>query len=200
MKKNIIAYHGTNNDFNEFCFVGQKLTSMGLGYYFSPDKKKAEQYGKIVKKYRLSGNFFDWDNIGDDFKKIIFPILMDTAGKEIMAGYSSEKSKIFSNDKNGKNEAMKFYKEKKEETKHRHHDRSKAKVQFEEDHYKITWRDAENLNGANNQMIMNLCQNFIHEIVAQLGYDGAFYLSEIVVYNKECIKEITIRNNHEHDI
>ncbi len=175
MKRTFIAYHGSNNDFDEFSFVGNRLTSMGLGYYFSPDRKKAEQYGDIIKKYKLSGNFFDWENISVDFKEIIFPVLLEKAGVDIMAGYSSPKSKTFKRDKSGKNEAMKFYKEKKEETKGRHHDRSKAKVDFDDEYYKVTWRDADNLDSANNQMIMNLCQNFIHEIVAELGYDGAFY-------------------------
>lgn len=200
MKKNIIAYHGSNNDFNEFCLVGQKATSMGLGYYFSPDKKKAEQYGIFVKKYKLSGNFFDWENISDEFKKYIYPILLDRAGEDILAGYSSEKSKIFRKDKDGKSQAMMFYKQKKEETKNRHHDRSKAKVYFDDHNYKITWRDAENLDSANNQMIMDLCQNFIHEIIAELGYDGALYLSEIVVYNKKCIEEVVINNNRDFSI
>lgn len=200
MKKTFVAYHGTNIDFDEFVFVGTRLTSMGLGYYFSPNKEKARQYGNILKKYKISGNFFDWNNIGDDFKEIIFPLLKEIAGDDIMAGYSSQKTKKFNKDKDGLLSAKAFYNKKKEETKNRHHDRSKARVECDNENYIITWRDADDLSDANNQMIMNLCQKYIHEIIATLGYDGAFYSSEIVVYNKHCIEPLGKEFSYENDL
>ena len=55
--QNIIAYHGTNNEFDEFdyMYVGYGLDEYGPGFYFTNSYEIAEEFGK-VGKYELTIN------------------------------------------------------------------------------------------------------------------------------------------------
>jgi hypothetical protein len=191
-KSSMVVYHGSNEDFSDFQFVGKRLTSMGLGHYFTPSMKKASEYGSIIKKYKVTGNIFDWGNPPEGFRDYVFSVLKNNVSDDVLAGYSSLKKKYFEKSDRGTQEARRFYAQKKEDTKGRWHDRSKAMVSEERGMFVISWRDAENLHDINNEMLMNLCQNYCHEIIAELGYDGAMFSSEVVVYNKECIHNIRL--------
>lgn len=191
----LTVYHGSDTDFQDFQFVGKRLTSMGLGHYFTPNKEKAAQYGSHIKKYRVSGMIFDWANPPDGFKEFIFSLLKNHVSDDVLAGYSTSKIATFEQTTEGKVLARDFFLKKKEETKNREHDRAKAKATISDDKFVITWRDADDLDNITNEMLMNLCQNYCHEIVAQLGFDGAMFSSEIVVYRKECIS--LLKNNFE---
>ncbi|HHP5493028.1 TPA: hypothetical protein ACSCYS_003425 [Aeromonas veronii] len=191
-KTTLNVYHGSDVDFVDFQFVGKRLTSMGLGHYFTPSLKKASEYGPIVKKFKVTGNIFDWGNPPEDFRDYVFSILKNSVSDDVLAGYSSIKKRCFEKSEQGTLQAKSFYYQKKDETKDRWHDRSKATVGEENGMFVISWRDAENLNDINNEMLMNLCQNYCHEIIAELGYDGAMFSSEVVIYNKECIRSVKL--------
>ena len=72
MKK--ILYHGSPKEFNEFdpSKVGERITSLGLGHYLTPDIELAKTYGKYVMEFEVDiTNIFDWDNLSEKQRKHI---------------------------------------------------------------------------------------------------------------------------------
>ena len=53
MKK--ILYHGSPKEFNEFdpSKVGERMTSLGLGHYLTPDIELAKSYGQYVMEFEV---------------------------------------------------------------------------------------------------------------------------------------------------
>lgn len=56
-------YHGAPVEFDEFdpARVGDRLTSLGLGHYLTPNKEMAKQYGENVMEFDVDlSNMLDW--------------------------------------------------------------------------------------------------------------------------------------------
>lgn len=184
----LIAYHATNNDFGEFGRTGDRIPSLGLGYYFSPDAGKSAQYGnKIMPVYLTADKLLDWDNLSKTDRHVIAAELAKYVPPDQMAGYGSIKEKIFGKDE--RQAAKQFFEQKKEETKDYFHDRAKPKVEARDSGFAVTWMEP-GLESASPQDLLNLVQRYDNGIAQRLGYDGARSGSEIVVFKPTQIKSI----------
>lgn len=178
----ITAYHGTDKKFKEFKIKGDRLTSLGLGFYFTPNLNKAKQYGDIIMTAKLSfNNLLDWGNLTkQDREKIINDLEPDLSVEDI-AGFGTIMEKIFTAEE--KTEARYFYEEKVEETQDYVHDRAKARVRKDKQgNFIITWMEPS-LESASSENLLALAQQYHNNIADDLGYDGAMYGDEIVVFD-----------------
>jgi len=111
MAKKIIAYHGSDSNFEKFnvSFVGKGNNQNGPGFYFTLDREEAKHYGKYVKKYILTlrkvipikgrldfVEIFDLIKKSPDYEMNIYDWgeTEREAFKEIKEGYSNEPSQF----------------------------------------------------------------------------------------------------------
>jgi len=189
----LMVYHGTGAEFNEFARSGARLTSIGDGYYFSPDPDTASSYATgdnphVKPVYLRAEKMLDWGNLKDSDRNQIIEHLQTVVPEDRMAGFGSIVQREFprAND----DEAEAFYKKKKEETKHLYHDRAKAHAEFEKDKTIIRWMEP-GLKSASDSNLKSLAQEYDQGIARRLGYDSARNGNEIVVFSPNQVKSAT---------
>ena len=178
------VYHGTNWDFLEFNRVGEKANALGLGHYTTPNPKKADMYGdRVMPLLTKNDGVLDWGNLSDAQRKEISANLKDRVPHEDMAGYAPLSKKQFPKTDNGTSEAKAFFREKQKETSNYFHDRAKPNIVDDGENWAIEWRDPTNMDGANNQDLLNLSQRFDPDMANALGYKGAKFGDETAIYD-----------------
>ena len=183
------VYHGTNWDFLEFNRVGEKANALGLGHYTTPNPKKADMYGdRVMPLLTKNEGVLDWGNLTDAQRKEISANLKDRVPPEQIAGYAPLSKKQFPKTDNGTSEAKVFFREKQKETSNYFHDRAKPNIVDDGDNWVIEWRDPTNMDGANNQDLLNLSQRFDPDIANALGYKGAKFGDETAIYDNKNIR------------
>ncbi len=193
----IVLYHGTNAIFDKFEKMGNRLTSIGTGHYFTPDLNIAKQYGKYIKSIKINKNdILDLDNPTKAQKEAIIKLLDEVVPNEIKAGYGEVKKIDITTMEN--KEAIALYKQKKEETKNLWHDRAKAQIveDFETKKAYIQWQEA-GLQNANTQNIKNLIQEYRQSIPKELGYKIAKSGSEIAIYDTNLVNQNLIEDKND---
>ena len=183
------VYHGTNWDFWEFNRVGEKANALGLGHYTTPNPKKADMYGdRVMPLLKKNDGVLDWGNLTDAQRKEISANLKDRVPPEDMAGYAPLSKKQFPKTDNGTSEAKAFFREKQKETSNYFHDRAKPNIVDDGENWAIEWRDPTNMDGANNQDLLNLSQRFDPDMANALGYKGAKFGDETAIYDPKNIR------------
>lgn len=180
-------YHGTNAEFDKFDRVGSRITSLGYGHYFSPDKNTAIEYGKNIKKININKDLIlDLDNPTKDQKKRIVEQLNKVVPDNIKSGYG-EIQRIDITDMD-RSESLALFKQKKEDTKDAWHDRAKAQVIEEGDKIYIQWQD-QGLENATNANIKNLIQEYGQNIPKDIGFKAAKSGNEVAIYDTELVNK-----------
>jgi hypothetical protein len=188
----IKLYHGTNAEFDEFGKVGDKITSLGYGYYFTPDMDIAKQYGKNIKVIEIdSKDILDLDNLSDMQRKDIINELDKVVPDDIKAGYGEIKKIDITDMEDDK--ALKLWKQKKEETKDLYHDRAKASIEEDGDKVYIQWMDP-GLDNATDANLKNLIQEYNQDIPKSLGYKATHNSGEVAIYDKALVNKSIIKN------
>ena len=183
------VYHGTNWDFWEFNRVGEKANALGLGHYTTPNPKKADMYGdRVMPLLTKNEGVLDWGNLTDAQRKEISANLKGRVPPEQMAGYAPLSKKQFPKTDNGTSEAKAFFREKQKETSNYFHDRAKPNIVDDGENWAIEWRDPTNMDGANNQDLLNLSQRFDPDMANALGYKGAKFGDETAIYDPKNIR------------
>ncbi|THJ43589.1 hypothetical protein [Aeromonas veronii] len=183
-------YHGTNVEFDTFAITGKRLPAMGYGHYLTPNIEKAMQYGHIVMTFDVTANLLNWKSLDDLERSAIEFLLIESIPKERVAGFSALEQKFFTGAET--TEAKAFYRDCREKTKDFWHDRAKAQVLPQNGGYIIQWRNGHDLAAANSEQLMGLAQEYRHDIARELGYQGAQFGDEVVVYSAECAVKVNI--------
>lgn len=183
---NIIdVYHGTDEVFEEFNRMGQKIPAIGRGYYFTPNKSKADMYGKNIMQRSIDkDSMLDWQNLTNPQREEIKNRLREVVPSERLSGYGREKSKIFKSSE--KEAARDFFKNKQEDMKDVFHDRAKPKLFKDGDKIGIKWMET-GFDSAKDNDLLSLSQEFYNDIARDLGYKSAKYADEIAVFDKSSI-------------
>jgi hypothetical protein len=199
-----ILYHGSNVEFDKFdpARVGDRLTSLGLGHYLTPNKEMAKQYGENLMKFEVdTSNFLDWGNITKDQRKTIESELMKNIPPERISHFGGQKYKILKRGKEGAEEFKKL----KEQTSGAYNDYAKARVLDDDDIYNIDpkifdslepddivvgWREGGDLAGANNQQLMTLMNEFRPDLAKELGFKGSVFSDQVAIYDPEIAKRV----------
>jgi len=186
-----VLYHGSEIDFDKFEKYGVRIPALGLGYYFTPTLEKAKQYGNKIKRIVLKdANILDWDKLKGEERKIIRQRLESLLPKEAN-GLGKIQEKHFN--PNEKQEALTFLQQKREQTKDYFYERGKARPLNkwgDTEGYTIVWAD-EGIENANDATLLGLAQQYDNNIAISLGYDGAKYGNETVVFDNEKIINAT---------
>ena len=188
----LVVYHGTDAAFTTFSNTGEKLPSLGYGYYFTPDISKAQQYGSnIMPVYISAERLLDWGSLSNEDRSKIIDRLNDKVPESEIAGYGKEVRKSFDDTEKGRQAGEKFFEKKKVETENYFHDRAKARVEQSLDGLKIdvVWMEP-GLENASNQDLLALAQQYDIQIAENLGYDAARFGNEIVVFAPTKIKSV----------
>jgi len=188
----MVVYHGTNADFTEFDKVGKRLPALGLGYYFSTNKQKAERYGdNIIPTFISSKSTLNWQNLLAGQRNKIIDTLMKVVPAERIAGFGEINRKVFPKTEEGKKLALSFLRKKEKDTINYYHERAKAMLQLDGNgNIEIVWM-SPNLKGASSHNLLALSQEYYNQIASELGYDGVKYGNEIAVFNPTQIKSAT---------
>jgi len=194
--KPLVVYHGTTAEFNEFARTGARLTSLGHGFYFSPNPGTAAEYAigdhaHIKPVYLKAENMLDWGNLSEHDRTKIIDRLTQLVPADRAAGFGTVVKKEFTREQD--DEAERFYRKKKEETKHLYHDRAKAHADFDKHKTTISWMEP-GLGGATDSNLKALAQEYDNNIARNLGYDSARNGNEIVVFDARQIKSATGNN------
>ena len=185
-----VLYHGSNVEFDRFAFTGQKLPALGYGHYLTPHIEKAAQYGSVIMAFAIKAIVLDWGALDTLERAAIEQLLLDCVPKERRAGFSTPKQEVFPNDKI--DEARAFYGQKRELTKVYWHDRAKAIVLPHPEGFLIEWREGDDLAMANTEQLLNLAQEYRHEIARELGYQGARFGNELVIYSADYAQKLSV--------
>ena len=189
----LMVYHGTPADFSEFSLTGQRLPSLGYGYYFTPNPEIAGQYGdKIMPVYLKSESLLDWQNLTGDQRALVVERLETVVPPNEIAGYGEQKRRSFPDTEEGREEGREFFRQKQAETRDYYHDRAKPSVDRGTDPNQIdvVWMEP-GLHGASSSDLQALAQRYDNQIAENLGFDGAKSGSEIVVFHATQIKSAT---------
>jgi hypothetical protein len=190
--KPLVVYHGTDAAFTTFSNTGEKLPSLGYGYYFTPDIRKAQQYGaNIMPVYISAERLLDWGSLSNEDRSKIIDRLNDKVPESEIAGYGREVRKSFDDTEEGRQAGTKFFEKKKAETENYFHERAKAREERSLDGLKIdvVWMEP-GLENASNQDLLALAQQYDIQIAENLGYDAARFGNEIVVFAPTKIKSV----------
>lgn len=184
----LLLYHGTPAVFEEFDRAGARITSIGYGSYFTPDKQLALQYGENIHTLELPKNkIIDLDNLTDKQRTDIIAELDDAVPEDIKAGFG-ELIKIDTTDMD-REAAIDLFNEKREETQDYFHDRAKAQLIREGDTVYIQYMD-QGLSGASDANIKDLIQKYDQSIMSNLGYISAKSNNEVVIYDLDYVNEL----------
>jgi hypothetical protein len=186
-EEKVKLYHGSDAKFDKFDRVGDKITSLGYGHYFSPSVEEAKKYGKNIKEISINKkDILDLDHPTKTQRKEIVSELEKVVPKDKIAGYGKV-NKIDITDMPD-NEALKLFYQKQEDTKNLWHDRAKAQIVEDGDKAYIQWMDSglENASPAN---LKNLIQEYNQDIPKKLGYKVAKNGSEVAVYDIKLVND-----------
>jgi hypothetical protein len=194
--KPLVVYHGTGAVFNEFSKTGERLPSIGYGYYFSPNPDVASTYAvgqnpHVKPVYLRAERMLDWGALSDDDRTKIRTHLEAIVPDERLAGFGGIVKREFTREQD--DEAEEFYRKKKDETKHLFHDRAKAHADFDKHKTTISWMEP-GLGSATDSNLKSLAQEYDQNIARTLGYDSARNGEEIVVFDRRQIKSATGNN------
>jgi hypothetical protein len=186
-----VMYHGTEADFDKFDRVGDKIPSLGLGYYFTPTLEKAKQYGSKIKKIVLEGaKILNWNKLSDTERSQIKNRLEERMPSSLINGLGETKTKTFNLDTQ-RQESLDFYNKKREETQGYEYDRGKARVSRPDKDNNITISWKENGLDVNDTELLGFAQQYDNNIGNEMGYDAVKYGNEIAVFNGDKIKNVT---------
>lgn len=197
-------YHGAPVEFDEFdpARVGDRLTSLGLGHYLTPNKEMAKQYGENVMEFDVDlSNMLDWQNLTPAQRTQIETALMNSIPESRISHFGERKYEILPRGKEG---AARF-KELKELTKDAYNDYAKARVlddadieeidpslfdRLGKDDVVVGWREGGDLSSANSQQLMTLMNEFSPELAKQLGYKASKFSDQIAIYDPKLAKRV----------
>lgn len=223
MKK--ILYHGSPKEFNEFdpSKVGERMTSLGLGHYLTPDIELAKSYGQYIMEFEVDlSNMFDWDNLNENQRKHIQEELIKRVPENRISHFGKPKIEVLKNNKEGLNR----FKELKEQTKNAYNDYAKARILDDNEIEKynpnllseigiedivVSWREKADLSLANNQQLMTLMNEYAPNLIKEIGYPCAKFSNQIAIYDyklairvdnklKNELKELINKNNKKQKI
>ena len=188
-------YHASDTEFDEFNRQGDRLTSLGLGNYLTPNKSKASQYGDIVMDFDVdTRNILDWGNLSDTQRNTIKTRLIGSVPDDRLRGFSGVKYEAIPRNSDGE----KRFRELQAATKDYYHDRAKAVIvdsdqlpkgmKKESDLYIRYAENQTNLDNATDANLLSLAQEYDHEIARGLGYKGARFGDEVAIYDKSLAK------------
>ena len=187
----ITLYHGTNANFDKFGKVGNRITSLGYGHYFTPSMKVAKQYGKNIKAISIDKNsILDLDHLTTPQRNKIVKELKKVVPKNRIAGFGEVKRIDITN--MDKKKALKLFEQKKEETKNLWHDRAKASIVKEGNKEYIKWM-SDGLDNASNTNIKNLIQRYDQDIPRKLGYKAVRNGDEVVIYDTNMVNNSLVK-------
>jgi hypothetical protein len=189
----ITLYHGTNANFDKFDKVGDKITSIGYGHYFSPNLDVAKQYGKNIKSISIpKKDIIDLDHLTKSQRREIEAKLDAIVPENIKAGYGEYQKKYFKDpskmDKLEKDEALQFFDKKIKETEHYYHDRAKAVLNADDNGTYVGWME-QGLSGARDSDLKYLIQQYDQSIPRELGYKAARNGDEVAIYDTKYVND-----------
>lgn len=204
----VILYHGTNKDFDVFDKFrsGEKLTSLGIGFYLTPDKDLAATYGEIILSFEVDlKNVVDWENLTKKQRNEIEEELLKVVPESRISHFGEQKIEIVSINDDGR----KRFQELKEKTIDAYNDYSKARILDDDDiekydptllkHIKddeivISWKENPDLKNANNQQLMTLMNEYHPNLIEELGYKSSKFSNQIAIYDSSLAKKINALN------
>ena len=139
--------------------MGDRLTSLGLGHYLTPNKATAEQYGDNLMEFDVdTTDILDWQNMTKVQRDEIEKNLLDVVPKDRIAGFSELKTEKVNADKEG----LARFKELQEKTKNNYHEASRAKMagRNKDGTINISWKEGSDLKGANDNQLMDLMNEY----------------------------------------
>ena len=202
MKK--ILYHGSDKEFNEFdpSKVGEKITSLGLGHYLTPNIELAKSYGNYLMVFEVDlTNVFDWDNLTEKQRKHVEEELIKRVPEDRISHFGKQNIEVLQNDKKG----LERFKELKEKTKEAYNDYAKARIlddyeiekydpellnDIELDDVVVAWREKSDLSLANNQQLMTLMNEYSPNLIKELGYPCAKFSDQVAIYDSKLAKRM----------
>jgi hypothetical protein len=189
-----ILYHGSPKEFEEFdpMRMGERMTSLGLGYYLTPDPKLASDYGTHIMLFEVdTSNILDWQNLDIKQRAEIESELLKVIPSERIVGFGKKIQIKVKNDKEG----LEKFNELQEKTKDYYHDSAKAKVvDSYENIIVIEYKQVNNLELANAQQLMTLMNEYHPNMINQLGYKGARFSNQVALYDASLAKKIDVKS------
>ena len=197
-------YHGSRVEFDAFdpARVGDRLTSLGIGHYLTPNKSTAEQYGDKLMEFDVDvTNILDWDNLKPEQRKLVESELIGIVPPSRIAGFGQKKFEVLPANKDG----AKRFKELKEQTKDAYHHAARAKTLTDDEIMKnypglidnigdndnvVEWREGGNLKGANSQQLMTLMNEYAPELARYLGFKGSRFADQIAIYDPKLATKV----------
>ena len=190
-----ILYHNSDTWFEVFKHSGKRIASMGVGHYLSSSKDKAEQYGECSMTWLVdTSNVLDWANLTILQKEKISSVIMEYVPLDRLAGFGEMNIMVLPANESGIEKFNKLIKS----TKNYYHDSAKARILTDDeiDEYEpnlldkidlddvvVGWKDVRDLKLAQNEQLMNICQEYLPEIARELGFNGSRFGNEVVIYN-----------------
>ena len=197
-------YHGSPIEFDEFdpARVGDRLTSLGLGHYLTPNKSTAAEYGDNIMEFDVdTSDILDWQNLKPNQRDEIESKLMEAIPAPRIAGFGEKKFEVLPANKEG----AKRFKELKEQTKDVYHHAARAKTLTDDEIIKnhpglidkiglednvVEWREGGNLKGANDQQLMTLMNEYSPDLARHLGYKGSRFSDQVAIYDSKLATKI----------
>jgi len=199
-------YHASPVDFDEFdpSRVGDRMTSLGLGHYLTPDKAKASQYGDNLMEFDVdTTDIFDWKNPTTTQRNEIESKLLDIVPEERISHLGANKVEVVPRNKEG----IARFNELKEQTKGAYNDSAKARLltpieakaeipsfDTEGGNVAIKWMQGGDLKGANNEQLMTLMNEYSPNLIENLGYKGARFGDEVALFDPKLATKINKTN------
>ena len=184
----VTLYHGSNEYFQEVdpARLGEKITSLGRGFYLTPNYEKAKSYGDKIMEFNVDmQDVLDWGNLTIPQRLRIEKALLEVVPEERIAGFGEKVEVTVPANEEG----IVKYKELKHKTKHYYHEAARAQTTYnEDDTITISYRKASNLKLANNQQLMTLMNEYRPELAKELGFKCAKFSDEISVYDLSLVK------------
>jgi hypothetical protein len=197
-------YHGSPVEFDEFdsARVGDRLTSLGLGHYLTPNKEMAKQYGQNVMEFDVdTSNFLNWSNLKPADRARVEQELTKIVPLERIAHFGETKIKVLPRGKEGAAEFRKLQ----EQTKSAYNDYAKARILDDDDIEKINpdllsalgpddivvgWREGGDMKNLNSQQLMTLMNEFAPDLAKNMGYKGSVFGDQVAVYDSKNPKRV----------
>jgi hypothetical protein len=192
-----IFYHGAHKEFDQFdpARVGDRMTSLGLGHYLSPNISRAREYGNAIMAFEVdTADFVNWSDLTKIHREQVEDALLSMVPADRIAHFGCNCHEVLPDGKEG----AKRYRELKEKTKECYNDYGKARVltddeieryypdllaTLKEEDLVVHWREATDLSNANAQQLMTLMNEYAPNLIKQLGFKGAMFSDQIALYD-----------------
>jgi hypothetical protein len=200
-KKNIeTLYHSSTLYFDEFNRCGDRIASMGVGYYFTNSIDKTKQYGDFIMSWSVNTQgFLDWKNLSNNQLIEISSKLSECIPEDRLAGFGEQQYLVVKENKDG----LKTFKQCQENTRLYYHEYAKASIltddetpksiydELKKDEVVISWREYKGNLNVDSYQLMALMQQYRPELAKELNFKGSRFGDEIVCYDKTLIKKIS---------